>query len=113
MWLLDVNLPTALVRVLRGYDIVAETTAERGWRELTNGALAHLAAREGFRALLTRDRRFGVTARAVLETLPSLAVVVVTLPQVREAAYLASFEQAWRRQPIEPIAGTIIEWPGE
>jgi len=33
MWLLDVNLPTALTRLLHGYDIVAETTARRGWRE--------------------------------------------------------------------------------
>jgi len=35
MWLLDVNLPTALTRLLHAYDIVAETTARRGWRERT------------------------------------------------------------------------------
>ncbi len=40
MWLLDVNLPTALTRLLRGYGILAETAAGRGSRELTNGALA-------------------------------------------------------------------------
>lgn len=111
MWLLDVNLPTALIGLLRGYGIAAETTAERGWRELTNGALAQVAAREGFRTLLTPDRRFGVAVRGVLDALPDLAIVVVTLSQVRETAYLSSFDQAWRRRPIEPVAGTIIEWP--
>jgi hypothetical protein len=57
MWLLDVNLPTALIALLQGYGVAAETTAAGGWRELTNGAPAQVAAREGFRTLLTRDRR--------------------------------------------------------
>lgn len=111
MWLLDVNLPTALTRLLHGYDIVAQTTAGRGWRELTNGALAEAASREGFRVLLTRDRRFGASARSTIEALPKLAIVIVTLPQVREVAYLSAFDAAWRQRPIEPIAGAIIEWP--
>ncbi|OGK96373.1 MAG: hypothetical protein A3E31_03915 [Candidatus Rokubacteria bacterium RIFCSPHIGHO2_12_FULL_73_22] len=111
MWLLDVNLPTALAGLLLGYDITAETTAGRGWRELTNGALAQAASREGFRVLLTRDRRFGASAGSMLEALPALAIVIVMLPQVREAAYLSAFEAAWHRQPIEPVPGAIIEWP--
>ena len=111
MWLLDVNLPTALTRLLQSYDIVAETTAGRGWREMTNGALAEAASREGFRVLLTRDRRFGTSSGQTLETLPQLAIVIVTLPQVREAAYLSAFDAAWQRRPIEPVAGSIIEWP--
>ena len=113
MWLLDVNLPTALTRLLHGYDIVAETTAGRGWRELTNGALAQAASREGFRVLLTRDRRFGASAGSTLETLPELAIVIVTLSQVREAAYLSAFDAAWRRRPIEPVADPYLqEAPG-
>ena len=111
MWLLDVNLPTALTRLLHEYDIVAETTAGRGWRDLTNGALAQAASRAGFRVLLTRDRRFGASARGTLETLPQLAIVIVMLPQVRETAYLSAFDAAWHRRPIEPVAGSIIEWP--
>lgn len=95
MWLLDVNVPTA----------------SRSWRGLTNGALAQAAVRHGFRVLLTRDRRFGTASGSILETLPDLAVVIVTLPQVREAASLSAFEAAWQRSPIEPVAGTIIEWP--
>jgi predicted nuclease of predicted toxin-antitoxin system len=111
MWLLDVNLPTALTQLLHSYGIVAETTAARGWRDLTNGALAEAASREGFRVVATRDRRFGISAGSALAALPHLAIVVVRLPQAREAEYLAAFSAAWRRRPIEPIAGTIIEWP--
>lgn len=63
MWLLDVNLPTALTRVLRTHDVSAETAVERGWRDLTNGALAEAASRAGFLVVLTRDRRFGASAQ--------------------------------------------------
>ena len=111
MWLLDVNLPTALTGFLQGYGIPAETTAARGWRELTNGDLAQAASRGGFTALLTRDRAFGTAARSALESLPDLAIGVVTLPQAREAAYLSAFGIAWRRRRIQPVAGAITEWP--
>jgi hypothetical protein len=111
MWLLDVNLPTALTRTLHGYGILAETAVARGWRELTNGALARVAAPAGFAVILTRDRGFGVSAGPVLEMVPELAIVLVTLPQVRETAYLAAFEAAWQRRPIRPVPGGIVEWP--
>jgi hypothetical protein len=58
----------------------------------------------------TRDRRFGTSARTVLAALPHLAVVVITLPQAR-AEYLSAFSAAWERQPIDPVAGAIVEWP--
>ena len=73
MWLLDVNLPTALTDLLRSYGILAETAAARGWRELTNGELAQAAFRGGFRALLTRDRQFGRGTGRIIETMPELA----------------------------------------
>src|SRR5262247_674603 len=97
MWLLDVNLPTALTRLLHTYGVTAETTAARGWRDLTNGALAQAATREGFGVVLTRDRRFGTSARDALAGLSSLAIAIVTLPQAREATYLAAFAAAWQR----------------
>jgi predicted nuclease of predicted toxin-antitoxin system len=56
MWLLDVNVPAALTRTLHGYGISAETAAKRGWRELTNGTLARVAAEADFKVILTRDR---------------------------------------------------------
>jgi hypothetical protein len=111
MWLLDVNLPTALTTLLHGYGILAETTAARGWRALTNGELAQAAARGGFSVLVTRDRAFGAAAGGALETLPDLAIIIVMLPQAREAAYLSAFDAAWRRQLILPVAGAITEWP--
>ena len=49
MWLLDVNLTNGLIRLLQSYGIRCDTTARRGWRDLTNGALAEAAFREGFR----------------------------------------------------------------
>jgi hypothetical protein len=111
MWLLDVNLPNGLIRLLQSYAILCDTTARRGWRALTNGALAEAAFREGFRVILTRDRLFATSARGVLAALPELAIVVVTLPQAREEAYLAEFQTRWRRKRIEAIAGAVVEWP--
>ena len=37
--------------------------------------------------------------------------MVVTLSQTREETYLAEFETQWRRKPIEPVAGAVVEWP--
>lgn len=88
-----------------------DTTAGRGWRDLTNGALPETAVRDGFRVILTRDRLFGESSRGVLAALPDPAIVIVTLRQAREAAYLVEFEARWRQKPIEPIAGQIVEWP--
>lgn len=110
IWLLDVNLPNGLPRLLHGYGISFDT-ARRDWRDLTNGALAEAAFREGFRVILTRDRLFGASARRALAALPELAIVVVALPQAREEAYLVEFETRWRRKPIEPLAGVVVEWP--
>jgi len=111
MWLLDVNLPKGLAGLLHGYGISCDTAARRDWRGLTNGALADAAFREGFRVILTRDRLFGTSARHVLAALPELAIVIMTLPQAREDSYLAEFETQWRRKPLEPVAGAVVEWP--
>jgi len=45
----------------------------------------------------------------VLAALPEFAIVVLTLPQAREKPYLAEFEMQWRRKPIEPVAGAVVE----
>jgi len=111
MWLLDVNLPTGLCRLLQSFGIICDTTIRRGWRELTNGDLATVAFASGFRVVLTRDRDFGVAANRVLVQMPELAIVVVTIPQVREAAYLQTFETRWREREIIPVPGSLITWP--
>jgi predicted nuclease of predicted toxin-antitoxin system len=111
MWLLDVNLPTGLLAVLRDYGIICDSTANRGWRDLTNGLLAEAAFSAGFRVILTRDRLFGDSANRVLQDLQDLAVVVVTLRQVRAVAYLAEFRARWEQRSIEPVSGRVVEWP--
>jgi len=105
MWLLDVNLPNGLLAFLRREGISCDTAAARGWRELTNGALAAAASAAGFRVILTRDRLFGAVASERLQSLPEFSVVVVTLLQAREAAYLVEFEAHWRRAPIRTVPG--------
>ncbi|TMA60359.1 MAG: hypothetical protein E6J75_01365 [Deltaproteobacteria bacterium] len=90
MWLLDVNLPTGLLALLRSYSITCDTTANRGWRDLTNGLLAETAFAAGFH-VMTPDRLFGESASRALRGLPEFAVVVVTLPQARAATYLSEF----------------------
>jgi hypothetical protein len=111
MWLLDVNLPTALVHALGADGVQCETAADRGWRELTNGRLVSEAYHAGFRVLLTRDRLFGGAARKSLSGLPEMAIVVLTLPQARGAAYVSAFVKRWRERPIQPKPGLVIEWP--
>ncbi|MGK5090188.1 hypothetical protein WDW86_21780 [Bdellovibrionota bacterium FG-2] len=111
MWLLDVNLPNGLRRVLQALGQESETTAFRGWRDLGNGKLAEAAFSSGFRAILTRDRLFGESAGRALKTYPELAVIVLRIAQSREAAYLTEFERQWAIQPIRPIPGQITEWP--
>ena len=94
MWLLDVNLPSGLLAVLRGYGISCDTTANRGWRELTNGLLAEEAFREGFRVTLTRDRLFEESARRVLRDVAS------SLPVARSSSGRSL------RRPGEPPFGS-------
>jgi len=104
-------LPTALPGVLRSRGIDCDTAASRGWRDLTNGPLAEAAFRAGFRVILTRDRGFGESAARALRLLPELAVVVLTVPQARAAAFVAEVEARWQTRAIEPVAGRVIEWP--
>lgn len=101
MWLLDVNLPNGLARLLHRYGIACDTTARRGWRELTNGALAEAACREGFRVILTRDRLFLKSAGRPMVVLPELAIVIMTLPQAREAALPCGVRGAMGRE-VDP-----------
>ncbi len=53
--LFDVNVPKPLARLLIRHDV--ELAEQRGWRDLTNGALLAAAETAGFEVLLTADRR--------------------------------------------------------
>ena len=58
MWLLDVNMPSRLVLLLKQLGIDAETTQARGWGALNNSRLVEATVAAGFSCLLTRDRLF-------------------------------------------------------
>lgn len=111
MWLLDVNVPRQIAPLLREFGIEAETAESRGWNVLTNGKLLKVAFRGGFRCLLSRDRLFGQSAARPLRTFPEIAIVIVTLPQIRGREYAESFRSEWEKRPISPRAGEVIVWP--
>ena len=111
MWLLDVNLPTALAKALAQLGIEAHTTAARGWRDMENGALAKVASDAGFKVILTRDKLFGESASKALRAYPHLAVVIVTIRQSREAVFLDEFRAAWAKNSISPTSGGLTYWP--
>lgn len=111
MWLLDVNLPNGLVGVFEQFGIAADTSVARNWRNLTNGDLSAVAYKAGFKVILTKDRVFGELAGKVLKAYPSLAIVILRIPQSRKSTYLLEFERCWRSAPIVPKLGSVIEWP--
>ena len=111
MWLLDVNLPNGLLKKLQELGMEADTTVNRGWRNLGNGKLSEAAFVAGFRVILTRDRLFGESAGKALKSFPELAVVILNIPQAKEANFLKAFEDAWVTSPIEPSPANVIEWP--
>ncbi len=57
------------------------------------------AASSGFTCILTRDRLFAESAARALVA-NNLSIVVVALPQLREADFLMAFEEAWQREAI-------------
>ena len=111
MWLLDVNLPNGLVEFLRQSGFPCDTTVARGWRDLGNGILSEAAFQAGFRCILTRDKLFGESSGKALKNFPELSVVIIRIKQAREIIYLDKFREAWNSCPIQPVAGSVIEWP--
>ena len=111
MWLLDHNLPIQLRETLKSLNVRSKTTRELGWDKLANGDLVAAAVRSGVTCILTRDVRFGETATAVLKQFPTMAIVLLRLPQRRHSIYTESFLKNWSVKPISPLAGRLIEWP--
>jgi hypothetical protein len=40
-----------------------------------------------------------------------MAIVLLRLHQKKGQRYLAQFQDAWKKTPISPKAGQLIEWP--
>lgn len=111
MWLLDVNMPRRLTSLLKELGIESATAQSRGWDSISNGKLLEAAADAGFSCLLTRDQLFGESSSRSLKCFPEFAIVLVTLPQLREQAFLDAFRKAWHTRQVRPIPGQITFWP--
>ena len=111
MLLLDHNLPHLLRELLATYGLQAETAASRGWERLRNGELVAAAHAAGFETIFTRDMKFAVAAAKSLQALPSMALVVIRLPQRRWETYADGFRSAWNKAPIVPQPGQVVFWP--
>jgi len=51
MWLLDVNVPKKVSRLLGEFEIEVHTADDRGWGGLTNGVLVEAAVEAGFECI--------------------------------------------------------------
>jgi predicted nuclease of predicted toxin-antitoxin system len=111
MWLLDVNVPKQLVAVLGELGRQAESAESRGWSDLTNGELVEAAVEADFTCVLTRDRLFSESAARTLRRFPDFAVVLVRLPQLRGSQFVEEFRNAWAKDPIEPLPGSVLVQP--
>ncbi|MEW6058416.1 MAG: DUF5615 family PIN-like protein [Bdellovibrionota bacterium] len=111
MWLLDANIPIALYEVLAEFSIKAETAEFRGWKFLQNGQLVDAAYQAGFRCIVTQDEDFRKLAAKYLSKYPDLAIVWLRLPQNHWKHYRNKFVESWKKRPIHPQPGSVIEWP--
>ena len=111
MWLLDVNVDARVAAFLAECGVRAENATDRGWRGLTNGDLVASAVQNGFTCLVTRDAGFREAASQALAVCPEFSVVVITLRQKPQAAYMADFRAAWSASPILPHRGGVVYWP--
>jgi len=87
------------------YGLNGETVGSRGWGRLRNGELVAAAHAAGFDVILTRDARFAESAAKSLKALPTMALVVIRLPQRSWPLYADAFRDAWSRAPVRPQPG--------
>jgi hypothetical protein len=103
VWLLDEGLPVPLFTCLKRLGIEVQTTEFREWKGLRNGDLVEVAADAGFVAILTKDRLFAQDAAKALVKYPTMAIVLVQLPQKPRQQYIEIFEAHWRKSKIMPM----------
>jgi len=111
MLLLDHNLPHQLRDLLAAYGLKSETAASRGWERLRNGELVAAAHAAGFDTIFTRDLKFAEAASKSLRDLPTIALVVIMLPQRSWKLYADAFRSAWSQAPVLPQPGQVVFWP--
>lgn len=111
MWLLDHNIPLITRKILLEKQIPCEATKNLTWGRKRNGELVESAAANRFTAIITRDNLFKESASKNLKAFPQIAIVLVTLPQLKEKLFEEAFLMAWATSPIQPEAGKLIRWP--
>ncbi len=111
MWLIDENLHTGLHKILADFGIESKSVSFAGLSGIDNGALTTAALELGFLCILTRDLTFPRDAGHALAIAPEMAIVIVTLSQNPPRTYLERFRISFARNPIVPVAGSILEWP--
>lgn len=111
MLLLDHNLPQQLRDLLIELGMKADTAAYRSWERLRNGDLVSVASAARYSAILTRDVKFAQSASTSLLKYPSMAIVVIRLPQRSSKLYVSAFRDAWTKGPIVPAPGKVVFWP--
>ncbi len=111
MLLLDHNLPHQLRDLLAAYGLKSETAASRGRERLRNGELVAAAHAAGFDTIFTRDSKFAESASKSLRDLPTIALVVINLPQRSWKLYADAFRSAWSQAPVLPQPGQVVFWP--
>ena len=111
MLLLDHNLPHQLRDLLATYGLQCEAAASREWERLRNGELVAAAHAAGFDTIFTRDSKFAESAAKSLKALPTMAIVVIKLPQRSWKLYAEAFRSAWSRAPAMPQPGQVVLWP--
>jgi hypothetical protein len=65
----------------------------------------------GFDTIFTRDLKFAESASRSLQAIPTMAVVVIRLPQRSWKLYADAFRVAWSQAPVTPQPGQVVTWP--
>lgn len=110
-WLLDTNVSHTLVDFLMSYGISCSTAQAEGWAELSNGNLVQAAVDGGFLVILTRDKLFKESASRTLRKHTGVSIVLLKLPQAKEAELTQLLGKMWANAPITPVAGQLVFWP--
>ena len=82
--LFDQGTPAPLRRFLTGHEV--ETAYERGWSELSNGALLSVAEQAGFEILITTDGNLRYQQNLSQRRIAILALPTTRWPEIQEHA---------------------------
>ncbi len=112
--LVDHNLRPSIFQLLIDFGFEAESAAFNLMQNFTNGKLCTEAYNLGFNCILTQDKTFQIDAARVLDSLPSLSIILVdtkNLPQVPSKTYLERFQLSLRMEPFQIVLGKMTVWP--